>query len=448
MKKIFFILILLIFLKSPHLKGQEKWTLDKCIRYAISNNLELKGNSLQNEIYKENLNQSKRNLLPYVSMGIGGNNSFGKSLDYDTYEYINTSQFYSDFDFYGGIDIFKGFSKQNTISFRKMTYLAGLEDEKLLKYNIAFSVMEAYYNTVYYKGLAEIADEQKNLSELNLAQTKKQVKLGLKAKSDLLEMESRLAKEELNLIQAQNYYKTAVLDLKQAMNITGEENFSIDFSTPAAIIGGTGKVTASEIYSAAETFYPTIKAEEMRKDAASKSLSAARGGLWPSLTMSGGYSSYYSKTKDNDNADALKEQFKNNASQYVGLSLSIPVFSRLSLRSNVKLAKLNYLQAETKLKKTSQELYNEISQNYQSLESYSAEYKQLEKQVDYAQVAYGAAEKKHAQGLISIIELYDSKNILAQAKSDLLRTKLQYIIKEKTIEVYQGKTVFGFSPKE
>jgi outer membrane protein TolC len=140
---------------------------------------------------------------------------------------------------------------------------------------------------------------------------------------------------------------------------------------------------------------------------------------------------------------------KNNAYQYVGVSLSIPVFDRLSLRSDVKLAKLNYLQAETEFEKTSQQLYNEINQDYQDVESYLAEYKQLVKQVDFAEVAYKAAEKKLAQGLISVIELYDSKNILAQAKSDLLRTKLFYTIKRKTIDIYLGEPVFKvFSSNE
>ena len=201
----------------------------------------------------------------------------------------------------------------------------------------------------------------------------------------------------------------------------------------------------SEIYSTAMDFYPAIQASEIRKEAAAKNISIAKGGLWPLLSMSAAYATNYSALKENENTVSFRDQFKNNAYQYIGVSLNIPVFNRLNTRSDVKKAKLNYLQAETELEQKSQELLNEISQNYQELESYLAEYEQLVKQVDYAQVAYEAAEKKLAQGLISIIELYDSKNILAQAKSDLLRTKLQYIIKKKTIDYYLGKPVFEIS---
>lgn len=428
--------------------AQKKWTLDQCIQYAISNNLDLKISSIQNDINKENLDQSKRNLLPYASMNSGVNNSFGRSLDYTSYEYVNTSQFSGNLSISGGIDLFRGFTKQNTISVRKMIHLAGIEDEKQLEYDIASVVMEAYYNTLYYNGLVQIAKEQKELSELNLERTRKQVDLGLKAKSDLLEMESRLAKEELTIIQMQNYFKTELLNLKQAMNIENGENFNIDLSTPEIEILTSAKTNPSEIYSTAMSFYPDIKASEIKRDAAEKNVSIAKGGLWPRISMSGVYATNYAALKGNENTVSFEKQFKNNAYQYIGISLNIPIFNQLGLHSNVKNARLDYLQTETELQKKSQQIYNKINQDYQELESYLAEYDQLVKQVDFAEVAYEAAAKKLTQGLISIIELYDSKNILAQAKSDLLRTRLQYTIQKKTIDYYLGKPVFEINNSE
>jgi outer membrane protein len=444
MKNIILIATVLFFFIGQEIFSQEKWTLEQCIQYAITNNLNVKQSNIQNEINKENLDQSKRDLLPYASFNTGASNSFGRSLDYKTYEYVNTTLLYGNYSISSGIDIFRGFTKRNTITFHKMNYLAGVEDEKLQEISVAFSVMEAYINTLYYNGLIEIVTEQKELSELNLGQTRKMVDLGLKAKTDLLEMESRLAKEELSLIQTQNYYKTALLNLKQAMNFI-EPDFAIDLSIPEEEMPIAEISNPSDIFGTAVNFYPTIKAGELRKDAAQKNLAIAKGNLWPQLTMSARYSSYYTHLKGEENFDSFRDQFKNNANQGVGLSLNIPVFERLGLRSDVKTARLKYLQAETEYQKRSQELYNEISQNNQELESLLAEYTQLVKQVEFAEIAYESAQKRLTQGLISIIELYDSKNIMAQAKSDLLRTKLQYIIKQKTIDFYLGKPVFGIS---
>ena len=448
MRKIFYVIFILFLFQNKFIHAQEKWSLERCIQYAVVNNLDVRGSAFQSEINKEAFSQSKRELLPYVSLSGRGSNSFGKSLDYDTYEYTNVSQIYSSFDLSSGIDIFRGFTKQNRISFRKMNYLAGVEDEKQQKYVIAFSVMEAYYNAVYFHGLMEIMKEQKELSRLNVEQAKKQVALGLKAKSDLLEMESFLAKEELNVIQTENSYKKAMLDLRQTMNIAPDKNFEIEFTSSEIGLDGGKAITPAAIFAKALNFYPTIKAVEFREQAAQKNLAIARGLLWPSLSMSGGYSSYYSKMKGNTDSESFASQFKNNASQYIGLSMSIPVFQKLGYRSEVKQAQLNYLKAQTDAEKTSQQLFNEITLNYQELESYSAEYNQLIKQVDFAQVAYEVSGKKMEQGLISVIELYSSKNNLGQAKSDLLRTKLQYTIKNKTIDFYMGKPVFEINNPE
>lgn len=448
MRKTFYLLLILLLFQSKFIHAQEKWTLERCIEYAVANNLDVRESALQSDINEEYFKQSKRNLLPYVSLGGRGSNSFGKSLDYDTYEYTNTSQLYSSFNLSTGVDVFKGFIRQNTISLRKMNHLAGIEDEKMQKYYIAFSVMEAYYNTVYFKGLMEIVAEQKELSRLNVEQAKKQVTLGLKAKSDLLEIESVLAEEEVNYIKTENLYKGALLDLKQTMNITTDKDFDIEYTSNVDDLAGIESTTPATIFDKALNFYPTVKAGELRKEAAQKQLAVAKGYLWPSLSLSGGYSSYFSKMKGSTNTETFANQIKNNASQSISLSLSIPVFERLAYRSDIKTARLKYLQAENQAEKTSQQLFNEVTQNYQDLESYNAEYNQLVKQVDYAQVAYEVSEKKMEQGLISVIELYTSKNILGQAKSDLLRTKLQYTIKKKTIDFYLGKPVFGINNSE
>ena len=422
--------------------SQEKWNLEKCIEYAIVHNLDLKQSNIQSEINKETYHQSKRNLLPYASLSSNASNSYGRSLDYTSYEYVNTTQFYSNFSFSGGIDLFRGFSKRNTISFQKMNYLAGLEDEKQFRFSIAFEVMQAYFNTVYFHELIDLVREQKELSELNLKQTQKQIELGLKAKSDLLEMESRLAKEELLLIQTQNLYQSELLNLKQVMNLKYDENFGLDFENPTYEMFGKSVINPDEVFSSAQKFYPALQAQDIRKNAALKYLSITRGNLWPRLSMGAGTATNFAALKDNENTISFQSQFKNNAYQYVGISLSIPLFEQFNFRSNVKKARLNVLQAETEFEKTNQQLFNEIHSNVQEMQSFLSEYQQLQKQVEFALFAYEAAEKKMAQGLINVIEFYDSKNILAQAKSDLLRTKLQYIIKEKTIDFYLGKTVF------
>ena len=73
------------------------------------------------------------------------------------------------------------------------------------------------------------------------------------------------------------------------------------------------------------------------------------------------------------------------------------------------------------------------------LEALYKEYNQFVKRSEVDYLAFKAAEKKLEQGLINVIEFYIAKNRLANTNSDILRSKLQWEIKMKTIEFYKGQ---------
>jgi outer membrane protein len=88
------------------------------------------------------------------------------------------------------------------------------------------------------------------------------------------------------------------------------------------------------------------------------------------------------------------------------------------------------------------QLYYEIESYCQDLSAMSAEYLQAIKQTESNQLAFDVAQKKKEQGLFNVVEFYTSKNLLSNAQGELLRTRLQYLLKRKTIDFYMGKPVF------
>jgi len=73
------------------------------------------------------------------------------------------------------------------------------------------------------------------------------------------------------------------------------------------------------------------------------------------------------------------------------------------------------------------------------LEALFKEYNQFVKRTEVDKLAFKAAEKKFEQGLINVIEYYIAKNRLANTESQVLRARLQWEIKKKTIEFYKGQ---------
>ena len=105
--------------------------------------------------------------------------------------------------------------------------------------------------------------------------------------------------------------------------------------------------------------------------------------------------------------------------------------------------KLNLEQAQVDLDINIQQITQEIEKNFQDLFALSSEYEQMVNQRDAAELAFQSSGKKLEQGLINAIDYYNSKNLLARAKSNVLRTKLQYELKSRTIDFFMGIPIYS-----
>ena len=434
-----------IVLHAGSIRAQERWSLDECISYALEHNLEIESKSLVNESQEARYMQSKRNRLPRMEAGSVYRINYGKSVDPNTNVVINNNFASNTYSMQGSLVLFEGFVRNNQIAYSRFKHLAGLEEEKALKTDIAFEVMNSYYNVLYYKGLLDIALEQKEISLLNLNKVRSESAIGISARTDVLEIEARLAEEELQVIRTQNNIRSSLLELKRVMNFPPARELHLQEPAGLEFIMPGEQVQPDSVFRLALEHLPSVKARQRQLTSVEKLLSVTRGYMYPSLSLFGGYYTGYYET----NTDAagqtvsFRNQLSNNTSQSVGLSLSIPLFNRLNTHSEVKLGKLAIEQEKVELTRFTNQLYYEIEAYCQELSATSAEYLQAQKQTASNLLAFEVAQKKKEQGLFNIIDLYTSKSLLSNAQSELLRTRLQYLIKRKTIDFYMGKPVFG-----
>jgi outer membrane protein len=67
------------------------WSLQKCIDYALENNIQIKQQQLNTNFIENQVSQAKSNRLPNLNAQFGNDYSFGRSLTYDnTYENVNS----------------------------------------------------------------------------------------------------------------------------------------------------------------------------------------------------------------------------------------------------------------------------------------------------------------------------------------------------------------------
>ena len=433
------------FILTPPVKAQKGWSLEDCIAYAMVHNIDIQKSHLNNQRNEENYRQTIRNLLPSFNAGAGYGASFGKSIDPITNDVIYHSFSSNSYSAGTSVSLFQGFRQLNSIAFSKSIVNAGKFDEQGLKATLSFQIMDAYYNVVFYKGLITIAEELLAASRWNLGFIQGMVKNGLKAESDILEIEASLASEELNRVRAQNQYKEALLHLKQLINYDKEEPFSIGDNISQMQEPITLDKSIDSLYQIALHEMPIIQRTREQLEASKINLNRTKSSYYPSLSAHAGLSTGFYQTRVDPEGHIIPfvDQLSNNASEYLSLSMSLPIFNKGMNLSQTKLAKIQHRESELNLIQEERRLYQKIQQDWQKLQAIKMEIELGEIQVKAMEANENIIRKKLEKGLVSQMEYNQAKNQLAEARSGLLSASLQYAVTRKTIDYYQGFPIPG-----
>ena len=193
-----------------------------------------------------------------------------------------------------------------------------------------------------------------------------------------------------------------------------------------------------EIYQEAVTFKPEVKAETYRLKGAETNIRLAKSALWPTLSLTAGLGSNYYKTSGFD-SESFGKQLRNNFSQYIGLSLSVPIFNRFATRNSIRTARLNREAQLLQLENVKKTLYKEIQQAYYNAVAAKAQYESSREAVRSNRAAFDLMSAKYEYGKANITEFNESKNNLLKSESDLARAKFEYMYDVSLIDFYRGR---------
>lgn len=413
--------------------GQRKWTLEDCIRYAVGNNLTIRQSGFETEIADQHYRQSKWNMMPSVGASSDLYYYVGRTIDQTTNTIVTEPYSYNSYYVGASVDIFNGFSVQNTISYWKFKKESAKNSEINAVDNLAFEVMNSFFDVVYYEELLRITREQKEMSKINVNRTEVLVKTGLKATADLLEVNANMEKDELSCIQAENKLEASWINLRKAMNLSSDSTIVL---TRSGLDQGneSDNIDIRNLYESYSQLSPQVKSFENAWKASLKNINIFKAGFYPSLSGGGSFGANFSTNSEGD----FSYQFKANQYQYVGLRLSIPVFQKRENISNIKIARLESESAKTKLEQAKRDLFYEMMTNYNDLKASVSEFTQAKKQLEADTLAFRAAEMKYDQGMINVVDFYIAKNRMAATTGMLLRSQLTVEIKKRIIDFYNG----------
>ncbi len=439
MKKILLSIIAFIIISQGVSKAQQElWSLEKCIAHAIDHNIQIRQQTIQTKVQKNNLDQSKLNLLPSVNGSASHDYSFGRALDQNSYEFYNQTV-RSDYFYLGGkTNLFSGLQNFNNIQKNKYELLAGEQDLQKIRDNVSLAVAIDYLQILLNKELVNVNENQLAITSQQIEKTRKMVDAGSVARGNLLQIEAQAAQEELSLITMKNQLDISYLNLTQLLELSSPAGFEIE--VPVINVGETAVVEGNidEIYDLALRSRPEVKSSELKLEAYKYDLKMAKGARSPMISLDHTFGTRYSYINDVQGLQSFGDQLKNNKSFGLGISLSIPVLNGWQVNRNIANSKLAVENSQYTLEGTKKQLYKDIQQAYTDALASLKKYNASQKAVSSMEESFRYTEQKFNVGMLTPVDYNASKTQLLNAQSDMAQAKYEFIFKTKVLDFYKG----------
>lgn len=416
------------------------------------------------------MDQSKLDLLPSVNGNMYGSNRWGKSVDPFTNQFATKSVIQAGFSGEARVTLFDGFRYMNSIKMNKLEYEAAKYAYDKLLEDISIRIANQYLQVLFAMEDLEIARNQLEITQQQVERTRKLVEAGTLAKGDLLNIRAQASNERAQLVRAENNLDLAYLNLTQLLDLKSTTDFEIEQPGIALNEGVESFESVEAIYNYALGHQPQIKNAEVNVEVSEKNLAIQKGGLSPTLSLSGSISSGYSESSkvpediqlqkvevgyteggesvftmqqmaEDYKTQAFADQLDENLGRSVSISLNIPIFNSWRQRNSISKAKIQREHAEYELRQEKQNLRKTIESAYTDAKAAKNNYQSAVQRVEATKEAFKYADKKFNVGIINSVEYNESKKDFTNARSQLLNAKYKFVFTRTVLDFYLGKPI-------
>ena len=298
-------------------------------------------------------------------------------------------------------------------------------------------IAQLYVQILYMSEAIHVNEESLATSKKNEQRGKEFVEVGRMSKADLAQLTAQYATDEYNLVEAKSNLANYKLQLKQLLEITGEEDFDIAIPEASdeqalAEIPGLGSV-----YEKALSQRPEIQNAKLSLQSSDLQMKIAKAGHMPTVSLTGGVGTNTASMSSNK----WGSQIKTNFDASIGASLSIPIFDNRKTKTAVNKAQIQREQALLDIQNEQKQLYSTIEGFWLDANTNQQKFKAAQSSVASEQASYDLLSEQFHVGLKNIIELMTGKDKLLKAQQNRLQSKYMTILNQQLLRFYQGETL-------
>lgn len=408
------------------------WTFNDCLDWAIANSTEVRRNLLAILQADEDTGAAKDAWLPSVGFSTSHNfTNYPSPRDGSDGNIYNSA-----YSVNASWTVWEGNIRKYRLESARLTQrqarIAG--DETLM--NLKLGVLQAYLDIMYAREAVTIARQTLEVSTTQTERARRLTEAGRSSKVDLAQIESQMAQDQYNLVQAESNYASAKRKMKEILSLgfdndmeVADVNFSDDdVNAPLPEIART--------YALASEWLPTIRSNEINKDIYANDVKIAKAGNLPTIALQGGIGSGYVS-----GGTSWGSQMKHGLNENIGLSVSVPIYDGNATRRAVAKARLNALEYDINRSDLLDDLSQTLENLYIEAANAKAKYVSGQKQLEATQLTSTLVDRQFELGLVNPLELLTAHNNLLNARLELLQSKFMAILSNKTINFYATQNV-------
>ncbi len=332
--------------------------------------------------------------------------------------------------------IFDGFSREAQWSRASSNKSAAEYNATRTRQAITFQVESAYLNVLRTEQLVRVSEENLKRGRRQLERIIESNRLGALSLADVYRQQTVTASDELALINAQNNYNKAKVDLVALIGLDPIDEYQ--FVDPTL----SGDIDQAELEASMEKYksYDELRKRALaaRPDyhssresyyAAGSSVVQARRGYIPSVTAFGGYN------LSNTSLSTLKD----NKGISWGLNLNWTLFDGFQTNQAIQSASTQERNAELAIAQAERNISVEVKKALLDLEASRKQYEVTQKGLVSATQDRRTAEERYNVGAGTLLDLLTANAGFVNAEANKVNAVYNYIISKRNVEYALGE---------
>jgi len=403
----------------PQRLEKGKLNLKQCIEIALKNNPQILASQIGVAELKKKIPQARAGFYPSLNLNANASRlsaqpGYNAGKTGDNY---NTGLFMR-------YNIFQGGKSVASVHAARFNYDAGKSGYKISQQDLVLTVTEDYYRLLQAEQFTKVAEKSLQRAQRHLDFANARFKNGLASRSDILKAKTEQSNAKLDLIRARN---AVAMERGQLNNALGQK-----VSLPIKIFDDLSEAALDETpenQNKFQTFVeqafkmrPELKKIKAQLLAQKSIIRLAKADYYPNVSMDANY---------NFNGAEVSQLYQSN---YIGLSVSLPLFSGFSRPARVAQEKLQLRVLEQQTASLRQQISLEVWNAFLALKEVKERIVNTQVFLKDVRENLDISEGEYKEGVGSMLDVLDAETTFVAAEQRWIEALADYKIARMVLQ--------------